>query len=137
MSTKESENCRFSEDSIQSEMWAVYGQQSRKRLTQCDGEMFINAYNKITNISKIVNGFKAAGIYHVDSVKCNNCFEDLSFDESLVSQTFLVSDTAVETIPSDRQVAPAASENEMDLNKIINIARISPLVCILTQLMFY
>lgn len=59
-----------------------------KRITQYEvGELFTNAYNKTANISKAVSGFRVAGIHPIDTDKFKECFENMSLDESNVSQT--------------------------------------------------
>lgn len=59
-----------------------------KRITQYEvGELFTNAYNKTANISKAVSGFRVAGIHPIDTDKFRECFENMSLDESNVSQT--------------------------------------------------
>ncbi|KAF2895482.1 hypothetical protein ILUMI_10688 [Ignelater luminosus] len=72
-----------------------------KRITQYEvGELVTNAYNKTANISKVVSGFRVAGIHPIDTDKFKECFENMLLDESNVSQTqkssISVSETAAE-----------------------------------------
>lgn len=103
-----------------------------KRITQYEvGELFTNAYNKTANISKAVSGFRVAGIHPIDTDKFKECFENMSLDESNVSQTqessTSVRETAAEQslselIDSQSQNATSVPENQTDMDVTINTA---------------
>ncbi|KAK2578456.1 hypothetical protein KPH14_012020 [Odynerus spinipes] len=101
-----------------------------KRITQYEvGELFTNAYNKTANISKAVSGFRAAGIYPINTDKFKKCLGNISLDESNVSQIqespTSVRETAAEQslselIDSQSQNATSTLENQTDMDVTIN-----------------
>ncbi|XP_052749791.1 uncharacterized protein LOC128200428 [Galleria mellonella] len=58
-----------------------------KRITQYEiEELFTKAYNKTANISKAVSGFRAAGIYPINPDKFKDIFENMTSNQSYISQ---------------------------------------------------
>lgn len=58
-----------------------------KRITQYEvWELFTKAYNKTANISKAVSGFRTAGIYPINPDKFKDIFENMTSNQSYISQ---------------------------------------------------
>lgn len=93
-----------------------------RKITQYEVvELFTKAFNRISNIEKAANGFRAAGIWPIDTTKFDEQFVDVA-TSSLENPSILQ-----RAVTPDSQILPTSIEQQRPATPLVNLNESIPL----------